>query len=213
MGTVCRDYMDRMVTLSRRHLEATLRVYANHCNGNRAHRALGMEPRRLGRAFTRWAPVRVSRAPRPARRPHPRVRDRGMIEFSAPTGRRCRASAQYAYERVASVEGDPLAVLAQLKLGDLFASRGEDGWAEEAYRRVSESEDSTVYPTASLRLGEVLSGRSDVRDAEKGVCPGRRVRKCRGRSTSCPAAWRPACLSEQHHWRQGGLRNRCRRRR
>jgi putative transposase len=49
VGTVRRECLDRMLTLSRRHLEATLRVYTNHYNGHRPHRALGMEaptPRR-----------------------------------------------------------------------------------------------------------------------------------------------------------------------
>jgi putative transposase len=49
VGTVRRECLDRMLTLSRRHLEATLRVFASHYNGHRPHRALGMEapaPRR-----------------------------------------------------------------------------------------------------------------------------------------------------------------------
>jgi transposase InsO family protein len=49
VGTVRRECLDRMLTLSRRHLEATLRVFANHYNGHRPHRALDMEapaPRR-----------------------------------------------------------------------------------------------------------------------------------------------------------------------
>jgi len=49
VGTVRRECLDRMLTLSQRHVEATLRVFANHYNGHRPHRALGMEapaPRR-----------------------------------------------------------------------------------------------------------------------------------------------------------------------
>jgi hypothetical protein len=49
VGMVRRECLDRTLTLSRRHLEATLRVFANHYNGHRPHRALGMEapaPRR-----------------------------------------------------------------------------------------------------------------------------------------------------------------------
>jgi putative transposase len=49
VGTVRRECLDRMLTLSRRHLQATLRIYADHYNGHRPHRALGMEapaPRR-----------------------------------------------------------------------------------------------------------------------------------------------------------------------
>jgi transposase InsO family protein len=43
VGTVRRECLDRMLTLSRRHLDATLQVFANHYNGRRPHRALGME--------------------------------------------------------------------------------------------------------------------------------------------------------------------------
>jgi putative transposase len=43
VGTVRRECLDRMLTLSRRQLEATLRVYACHYNSHRPHRALGME--------------------------------------------------------------------------------------------------------------------------------------------------------------------------
>jgi transposase InsO family protein len=49
VGTVRRECLDRMLTLSQRQLEATLRVFASHYNGHRPHRALGMEapaPRR-----------------------------------------------------------------------------------------------------------------------------------------------------------------------
>jgi putative transposase len=49
VGTARRECLDRMLTLSRRHLEATLRIYVSHYNGHRPHRALGMEapaPRR-----------------------------------------------------------------------------------------------------------------------------------------------------------------------
>lgn len=42
VGTVRRECLDRMLTLSRRHLQATLRVYIDHYNGHRPHRALGM---------------------------------------------------------------------------------------------------------------------------------------------------------------------------
>lgn len=44
VGTVRRECLDRMLTLSRRHLESTLRTYTDHYNGHRPHRALGMEP-------------------------------------------------------------------------------------------------------------------------------------------------------------------------
>jgi putative transposase len=63
VGTARRECLDRMLTLSRRHLEATLRVYANHYNGHRPHRALGMEapaPRRSPPAVG-TAPLSVER--------------------------------------------------------------------------------------------------------------------------------------------------------
>lgn len=43
VGTVRRECLDRMLILSRRHLEATLREYADHYNAHRPHRALDME--------------------------------------------------------------------------------------------------------------------------------------------------------------------------
>jgi putative transposase len=63
VGTVRRECLDRMLTLSRRHLEATLRVFAKHYNGHRPHRALGMEapaPRR-SRPAVGTAPPSVER--------------------------------------------------------------------------------------------------------------------------------------------------------
>ena len=49
VGTVRRECLDRMLTPSARHLQATLRVFAEHYNSHRPHRALGMQapaPRR-----------------------------------------------------------------------------------------------------------------------------------------------------------------------
>ena len=43
IGTVRRESLDRMLVLSRRHLEATLCEYTEHFNGHRPHRALDME--------------------------------------------------------------------------------------------------------------------------------------------------------------------------
>lgn len=42
VGTVRRECLDRMLIGSRKHLERTLRVYTEHYNGHRPHRALGM---------------------------------------------------------------------------------------------------------------------------------------------------------------------------
>ncbi len=44
VGTVRRECLDRMLTLSRAHLQATLRAYTEHYNGHRPHRALNMQP-------------------------------------------------------------------------------------------------------------------------------------------------------------------------
>jgi putative transposase len=42
--TVRSDCLDRMLILGRRHLERVLRVYTNHYNGHRPHRALQLAP-------------------------------------------------------------------------------------------------------------------------------------------------------------------------
>jgi hypothetical protein len=44
VGTVRRECLDRMLTLSRRQLEATLRVYACHYNSHRPHERLAWDP-------------------------------------------------------------------------------------------------------------------------------------------------------------------------
>src|SRR6266511_4140575 len=44
IGTVRRELLDRILTMSRRHLETTLSVYVAHCNGHRPHRSLGQKP-------------------------------------------------------------------------------------------------------------------------------------------------------------------------
>jgi len=41
VGTVCRERLDRMLILGRRHLERVLAEYVVHYNGHRPHRALG----------------------------------------------------------------------------------------------------------------------------------------------------------------------------
>jgi putative transposase len=43
VGTARRECLDRMITLSPRHLQATLRSYVEHYNSHRPHRALGMQ--------------------------------------------------------------------------------------------------------------------------------------------------------------------------
>ena len=44
LGTARRECLERILTLSRRHLDATLGVYANDYNHHRPHRALDMKP-------------------------------------------------------------------------------------------------------------------------------------------------------------------------
>ena len=44
IGTVRRELLDRMLTVSRRHLETVLSVYVAHYNGHRPHRSLGQQP-------------------------------------------------------------------------------------------------------------------------------------------------------------------------
>ena len=44
VGTVRREWLDWILVLGRRHLEAVLREYVAHYNAHRPHRALGCEP-------------------------------------------------------------------------------------------------------------------------------------------------------------------------
>jgi putative transposase len=44
VGTVRRDCLDWVLIASRRHLEQVLRVYVDHYNSHRPHRALGLAP-------------------------------------------------------------------------------------------------------------------------------------------------------------------------
>jgi putative transposase len=60
IGTARRECLDRMLILSRRHLEATLLDYATHYNSHRPHRALGMQapaPRSRLRALGKEPPA------------------------------------------------------------------------------------------------------------------------------------------------------------
>jgi putative transposase len=60
--TIRAECLDWTLILGRRHLDRTLRTYAEHCNGQRPHRALGLAPPRA----EAWDPMQVS--PRDARR-------------------------------------------------------------------------------------------------------------------------------------------------
>jgi hypothetical protein len=79
VGTVRRECLDRLLILGRRQLEHVLRVYVQHYNRARPHRALDLKP-----------PEPSTRSPaQPARRTHPRVRDSRSsvtILFLHPTG-------------------------------------------------------------------------------------------------------------------------------
>lgn len=44
IGSARRECLDRMLTLSRPHLERTMKVYIDHHNHHRPHRSLGMRP-------------------------------------------------------------------------------------------------------------------------------------------------------------------------
>jgi putative transposase len=58
--TVRRECLDRMLTLSCQHLQATLRAYTEHYNGHRPHRALDMQapaPRQQLRAVGKDPPA------------------------------------------------------------------------------------------------------------------------------------------------------------
>ena len=87
------ECLDWLLIVNRRHLERVLRVFVDHYNSHRPHRSLNLEPpepsaRRLRVA----APAnRRRRAPRPARRPHPRIQPRRMNRICAPftSRRRC----------------------------------------------------------------------------------------------------------------------------
>lgn len=54
VGTVRRECLDRMVIGSRKHLERTLRVYTEHYNGHRPHRALGMSAHQHHGSIFTW---------------------------------------------------------------------------------------------------------------------------------------------------------------
>jgi putative transposase len=67
VGTVRRDCLDWILIVSRRQLEQVLRVYVDHYNSHRPHRALGLTPpapeRRL-RLVSPASPERVHRRDR-----------------------------------------------------------------------------------------------------------------------------------------------------
>ena len=44
VGTLCREYLDRILIVNRRHLEHVLRLYTAHYNRHRPHRSLSLQP-------------------------------------------------------------------------------------------------------------------------------------------------------------------------
>jgi putative transposase len=66
VGSVRRECLDRLLILSRRHLEHVLRVYTCHYNQHRPHQALALHPPVLAHRNT--APLRAPRSPRLSRR-------------------------------------------------------------------------------------------------------------------------------------------------
>jgi putative transposase len=59
VGTVRRDCLDWLLIVSRKQLEHVLRVYAEHYNHHRPHRALSLHPRRRNDACTSLGPTRL----------------------------------------------------------------------------------------------------------------------------------------------------------
>jgi putative transposase len=91
VGTVRRDCLDWILIVSRRQLEQVLRVYVDHYNRHRPHRALGLTP-----PTPEWRLRRVSsHAP-----DHLHRRDRlGGLVPSAYAASQARGSASFALQR------------------------------------------------------------------------------------------------------------------
>jgi hypothetical protein len=87
--TVRAECLDWLLITGRGHLEQPLRVYVEHYNSHRPHRALGLVPagstRRPGRRPR--PPAKQGASTRPARRASPRIPSTScMNEFLHPTG-------------------------------------------------------------------------------------------------------------------------------
>jgi integrase-like protein/homeodomain-containing protein len=88
VGTVRRDCLDWILIVSKRQLEHVLRVYVDHYNGHRPHRALGLTPPTPEPRLRIASPSSPGQHPptRPTRRTHPRVRRRSVTdELTHPT--------------------------------------------------------------------------------------------------------------------------------
>jgi hypothetical protein len=85
--TVRSECLDWLLVLNRRHLERALRVFADHYNGHRPHRALSLtppEPKATHAPARDPIAIRPRRAPRSARRTAARIPPRGVNRISAP---------------------------------------------------------------------------------------------------------------------------------
>ena len=74
------ECLDWLLIANRRHLERVLRIFVGHYNSHRPHRSLNLGPPEPSARRLRALPPtnRRHRAPRPARRPHPRIQRRHM---------------------------------------------------------------------------------------------------------------------------------------
>lgn len=70
VGTVRRECLDRLLIVSRRHLEHVLRVYIDHYNGRRPHRSLDLRPPDAGAC----SPLTAASVP-----PSPRIVRRDLL--------------------------------------------------------------------------------------------------------------------------------------
>ena len=83
--TVRAECLDWLLILNRRHLERVLRVFVEHYNTQRPHRALELQPPQPPGA-TADSHHRRDPAPRPPRRPHPRVLPRRRVRCDTTIG-------------------------------------------------------------------------------------------------------------------------------
>jgi Integrase core domain len=106
VGNVRRECLDRLLIIGRRHLEHVVTTYTLHYNEHRPHRALRQRPAArpttsTGRTSRGRVPsARPASAPRPARRPDPRIPARRLTEPRSPSARRaCLRNALPGYTR------------------------------------------------------------------------------------------------------------------
>ena len=83
--TVRGECLDWLLILNRRHLERVLRVYVEHYNTQRPHRALDLQPPQPAKPPP-TPTISESPPPRPPRRPDPRVLPRRRLRCDATIG-------------------------------------------------------------------------------------------------------------------------------